>query len=196
MTTDFFKKNDFGARVDWNFNLLFDDENLNKFAKYYREKLVDFAELYPMQPDESLHCTIARIGIESDFRESEMLVAADKIARKLVNWNAQNEKILVSPPFLWFGVIFSHLSPDEKLREIFDSVREVISFPGDDHFFPHITLAYNRDNSNEEKTYDKLMKISPIPCKIARAKLVLERQTQNRELGRYEHEIVREIMTF
>ncbi len=74
MAQDHFERhNHYDGVVDWNFNVVYQQEpSIVAMAQAY-EPLLERPELYEPIPTEWLHATILRVGALEDYTEEEML---------------------------------------------------------------------------------------------------------------------------
>lgn len=73
MSTDHFQKHNYQAgKVDWNFNLIFDDQPQVAAMVSQYAKPLDQPGLYPPVPAKWLHATILRVGTTDEYTKAEM----------------------------------------------------------------------------------------------------------------------------
>ena len=80
MAIDHFKKHAYQTnKVDWNFNILFNDQpQVAQTAKMYVQAL-SHPGLYPPIPAKWLHATILRIGLVDDYTKDELLAVTKQL---------------------------------------------------------------------------------------------------------------------
>lgn len=162
MATDHFKKHSYQkGSIDWNFNILFDDQpQVGKAAKKFAQAL-DHPGLHAPIPVQWLHMTILRVGYTTDYTDAEMAEVAKRLAPKL---EAMNMPELVFGSWIIFGGTPNLIAaPWDKLEAVFaavmDTMKEVAGAkrcPSPERFIPHMALAYGGDYDTETKLVQRL----------------------------------------
>jgi 2'-5' RNA ligase len=197
MAIDHFKKWGFQAnRVDWIFNILFNDQpQVAELAQQY-EPLIKHPGLHKPVPGQWLHATVLRVGFLEDFTDAQMLAVAKDLEPKLAAMKMQ--QLMLGQWWLWNGGPVLHIMPDSQLQEMFgyllDSLTKIIGrnrLPTELQFIPHITLAYPKTYDDELDLYRQLQS-HPIEGTEIRAKR-LSLIKQHIEDDYYAWEIVKDI---
>lgn len=186
------------AKVDWNFNLVFDGQPA--VAEMVREyaKVIRHPGLYDPIPTEWLHATILRVGLTDDYTEEEMLAVAAKLQESLAE--------LVLPEFsfdswwLWSGGVVLHISPDDEFTKLYDHVVKALEqVVGPERttrsphgsFMAHMGLAYPKTHNKEYEIHEQLVEYPVKPAKFRATNMPLIRQWPTN--GHYEWEVVKDI---
>jgi 2'-5' RNA ligase len=160
------------GKTDWNFNILFDDqpqvaEMVSRYASLLKRD-----DLYPPIPTQWLHMTILRVGFTTEFTAAEMQQVATQLSPALAEMRLP--AFTIGPAWMYKGYPLLHLAPAEPLEEIFQHVlsalRQVVGvqrlpLPVDrpaTKLIPHVSLAYTRDDTNEQEL-EELLTAHPIP---------------------------------
>lgn len=155
MAFDHFIKHQYSReRVDWNFNILFNDQpQAAELANRYRP-LIKHPGLYEPVPREWLHSTILRVGFLEEFSESEMSDVVKVLESKLTNLEVP-ELFLGQRWWLWNGGPVLSITPKKELQELFQHVLDSLtSVVGRDRL-PALTIASERQPM---KTLDRVLK--------------------------------------
>jgi 2'-5' RNA ligase len=203
MAEDHFKIHSYmkDDKVDWNFNILFNDlPQVNGMAERYA-KLLDHPGLYPPVPPQWLHLTILRVGFTVDFTESEMQAVASRLRPKLASLKLP--EFTLGPAWVYKGYPLLHIAPEEPLDQIFQIVvRELKAVVGEDRMphpvdrpitklVPHVSLAYTRKYDSEDEV-QAILTDNPIPPVLFRPSyLSLVKQRPLRQ--HYEWEVIENI---
>jgi 2'-5' RNA ligase len=195
---DHFEKNSYQAgKVDWNFNIVMSgNKDLSHTMDEYAAALTD-PGLHKPVPAEWLHVTILRVGFTSDFTEKEMKRVVVALRPRLSAIRAP--MVALDGWWIWSGNVVTHVSPDDKLRPIYDAViasmKEIL---GSDRtlesphgrFLPHLTLAYSRTRDDELELHRRLetARITPVEFLVDRVSLVRQHVVD----GHYEWDVVDE----
>lgn len=115
MAIDHFDKYRFQEnRVDWNFNILFDDQpQVAELASKYAS-LLQYPGLHKPVPGQWLHATVLRVGFLEEFSEAEMLEVAELIEQKITK--IKIPELILGQWWLWDGNPVLHITPDEQLQ--------------------------------------------------------------------------------
>jgi hypothetical protein len=185
--------------IDWNFNVVFDEQpSIVEMAKAYRPFLQK-PELYEPIPDKWLHATILKVGTTEQYTEDEMLAVAEKVQNRLSG---------IKFPRFHFGdlkiihgnVAFA-IEPEKELEKLYiavsESLEEVVGAerttqPPYGHFLAHCSLVYTKNRKNEAETEAELRaaNITPASFHIHHMPLITQKPTN----GHYEWEIVKDIV--
>lgn len=197
MAVNHFKKWGFQTnRVDWNFNILFNDQpQVVELARQYGP-LIKHLGLHKPVPGQWLHATVLRVGFLEDFTDAEMLAVAEDLKPKLAAMKIP--QLMLGQWWLWNGGPVLHITPDLQLQEMFgfllDSLTKVVGrdrLPTKPQFIPHITLAYPKTYDDELDLYRQLQS-HPIEGTEIRAKR-LSLIKQHIEDDYYAWEIMKDI---
>lgn len=200
MAKDHFKEHSYQKDgIDWNFNILVGEQSdVMRMANDYAPALLACEGLYDPIPLAWLHMTILRVGLTSEFTESEMDRVADVLELKLSH--IQLPELIFDSWWQWGGNIVFHISPHDELSKVYDAVVEALrEVVGEDrarvtphgHFIPHVTVAYTKDHHNELATSKTLSGVHVKPAKFRAPRIALIRQWPTE--GHYEWEIIREL---
>jgi hypothetical protein len=200
MSIDHFEKHQRKSPIDWNFNLLFDNQTeVIELSKHYKPAL-EHSGLYDPIPVDWLHATILRVGLLEDYTEQEMLAVADSLQLKLNGLSLP--EFHFDSWWLWGGNVVFHLSPDKEFGQLYNAVikslQEVVgkartTKTPHGHFIPHTALAYTRthDYKTEKEIYNKLI---AVPSKSASFKATnISLIKQHSINGHYEWEVIRRV---
>ncbi len=183
------------GEVDWNFNILFDDQpQVGEMVRKYDE-LISHKGLYPPIPSKWLHITLLRVGLTTQYSEKEMLDVVEKLVPILANFEMPD--LILGPWWVWRGNPVLHVTPDDQLEELYDIITATIkSIVGDriaplPRLIPHLTLAYNRDYNQEKEVHQQLSKKWIAPVLFRANNLSLVRQEQKAPF--YSWELVKSI---
>ena len=194
MAQDHFQKHDtFQGKVDWNFNLIFDDQpQVAELTKEFGQ-LIDHPGLYPPVPTKWLHATVLRAGVVSEFTEEEMLAVVMLLKSSLSE--VEFPEFMLGHWWLWGGNVVLHIAPEDPLQKLFSLVVKTMEsvvgkdrMPTPDKFIPHITLAYCRAYNEELEVYKQLSAklIRPVSFKVTSMPLI----KQSAVYGHYEWEVI------
>lgn len=199
MAVDHFEKHFYKKdRVDWNFNLTFEDQpDVAKMVQKYAQ-ILNHPGLYAPVPIRWLHSTILRVGLVEDFKESEMLEVAGLLQKSLA--------VLDLPQFtfdhgvLWDGSVVLHISPDDEFIKLYNQVIKALGsvvgsdriiYPAYGSYIPHTTLAYSKAH-NSEHEIQQLLIDNPIKTASFEARhMPLIKQWPT--AGHYEWEVIQDI---
>jgi 2'-5' RNA ligase len=159
MAIDHFVKHKYAReRVDWNFNILFNDQpQVARLARQY-QPLIKHQGLYSPVPTQWLHATVLRVGFLEEFSEAEMLAVADVLAPKLANMRL-SELLLGQRWWLWNGGPVLGITPKHQLQEVFRQVlKALIIVVGRDRL-PALTTD---SASQPMKAFDYFLKASSV----------------------------------
>ncbi len=183
--------------LDWNFNIIFDDQpQVGEMAEAYKPSL-EHPALYPPVPTDWLHMTILRAGFVTEFSDQEMAAVADELKPDLANMRLP--ELTIGSPYLWLGIdnpVF-RVSPEQPMTDVFTAVmgamRKVVGdrTPQTHPFVPHVALAYNRDHNQEKELDQQLGESSIPPVKFRATKLSLIKQAQT--LPFYQWEVIQSL---
>ena len=174
MAIDHFDKYRFQQnRIDWNFNILFNDQpQVAELASKY-EPLLEHPGLHKPVPGEWLHATVLRVGFLEEFTEAEMLETATLLEQKITE--IKMPELMLGQWWLWGGNPVLHITPDDQLQQLFRALiaalTEIVGkerLPEKLQFIPHITLAYSKTYDDEIGLYKRLQD-NPIPGVLVRA---------------------------
>lgn len=200
MAIDHFEKHARKSPVDWNFNLVFDNQqSVAELAEHYKATL-EHPGLYPPVPSEWLHATILRVGLLEEYTQDEMLAVAEVLQSKVSNLELPEFRF--DSWWLWGGNVVFHLSPGEQLAQLYDALESALNEvlgssrtakTPHGNFIPHATLAYTRthDHHSEKEIYDRLMALPAKTTTFSAANISLIKQWPVN--GHYEWEVVRQI---
>lgn len=200
MAEDHFKRhNHYDGVVDWNFNVVYEqDPAVVAMAEAYAP-LLKRPELYEPIPTEWLHATILRVGPLEDYTETEMLAVAELVQQKLEGM--QFPEFNFGQHVLVHGNVCFKIEPESELEKLYIAVTESLEkVVGADRatkspygeFIAHTSLAYTKDQDNEAEI-DNLLKradIAPAKFKISHMPLIKQRPVN----GHYKWEVVRDIV--
>jgi len=200
MAIDHFKAHYYQKdRVDWNFNILLDDQpDVIRMVNEYAPLLVQEG-LYPSIPAKWLHMTILRVGLTDDYTEDEMYRTADILAPKLATLKLP--QLSFDSWWQWGGNIVFHISPHDDIVPVYNAVIESLrQVVGNDrtartphgNFIPHVSLAYTKDHHNEMKIIEVLSQSNIKPARFYAKSLSLLRQRPTDD-GHYEWQIVKDM---
>jgi 2'-5' RNA ligase len=190
------------GKVDWNFNILFNDQpQIGELATEYA-KLLNYPGLYPPVPPEWLHITVLRIGFTTDFTDAEILAVTALLEKPLAAINMP--LCTLDPVCLYKGYPLLSPTPVEPFDQVFQEVLNALkSVIGQERmpnpidrslakFEPHMTLAYTRDYDTEAEL-QKLLTNNPLPpvnFKPSHLSLVKQKAINHR----YEWEVIKELL--
>jgi 2'-5' RNA ligase len=184
MADDHFKTNLWQpGEVDWHFLItLHDQHHMRSIVEHYAH-LYHHPGLYPPIPFQWLHMTIVRIGSATTIAHEAMTAVVDHLRPTLARMTLPD--MLLGPWWLWTGSVVLHVTPEEPLTRLFDSVMTALTVvlgdkaPKPSAFIPHVTLAYARTYQQELEVHKQLSAqwIDPIPVRIQALSLVKEKQT-------------------
>ncbi len=110
------------GRIDWNFNLLFNDQpQVPQLAAKYAP-LLQHPGLHKPVPGQWLHATVLRVGFLEDFTETEMLAVADRLEHKLTNMKMS--ELRLEKWWLWNGGPVLGITPKRQLYTIYGYLME------------------------------------------------------------------------
>ena len=148
-------------RIDWNFNILFNDQPQVAELAHQYAPLLNHPGLHKPIPAEWLHATVLRVGFLEEFSQDEMLAVAEKLELQLAN--IKMPQLMLGQWWIWNGGPVLHITPDTELQELFDllvdALIEVVGrqrLPEKLQFIPHVTLAYPKTHHDELGLYKKL----------------------------------------
>ncbi len=180
MSTDHFQKHDYQAgKIDWNFNIVFDDQPQVAAMVEKYAKLLDHPGLYPPIPSQWLHSTILRVGTTEEYTEEEMRAVAEALKPKLAG--LQLPELKLGPWWMWGSTPVLHMAPEDPIDELFELIMAEIEkvvgknrMPQPTRFIPHVTLAYTRTTDKAIEVYEKLLAnpIPPVTFKASRMPLI------------------------
>jgi 2'-5' RNA ligase len=186
------------GQVDWNFNLVFDDQPaVAKMAQEYA-KAVKHPGLYEPIPEQWLHSTILRVGLIDDYTDAEMLAVSAKLQKSLEQLSLP--EFAFDSWWLWSGGVVLHISPGDEFSKLYDHVikalelvvgAERVSYSPHGRFIPHMGLVYPKTYNKEHEIHKQLVEHPVRPVKFRVTNLSLIRQWPTG--GHYEWEIVRNI---
>jgi 2'-5' RNA ligase len=199
MAQDHFERHKhYDGVVDWNFNVVFDNQpSVVAMAQAYAPVL-NRPELYGPIPTEWLHATILRVGKLDEYTEAEMLAVAEKVQAGVTS--------MTLPEFhfgdfvMIYGNICFRVEPESELEKLYRVVAESLeSVVGAKratetpygHFIAHTSLAYTK-SQNHEAEIEAAMKatnVEPAKFRITNMPLIKQRPTN----GHYEWDIVKDI---
>ena len=199
MALEHFEKHSYQkGKVDWNFNILFDDQpQIVQIAKEYA-KLLTHPVLYPSIPTQWLHATVLLVGTTDEYSEAEMLQVAEKLTPELAKLSLH--EFLLGPWWIWSGNPVLHITPEGPLVELFNltlsTVKEVVGekrTPKPSRFIPHITLAYSPTYDGEKEVHSQLSTkhIKPVKFRVSKLSLVKQRQASSY----YDWKVIKELKT-
>lgn len=173
------------GHVDWNFNVLFNDQpEIARMAKAYAP-YIRHPGLYPPVPGEWLHMTVLRAGYTTEYTDAEMAAVAGILETRLKSMKTPG--MTLGPWRIWKGggpVL--RVVPEDPMIDIFNailaSMKKVVGSsrtPKPPDFIPHVTLAYNRDYDRPGELRDLLMasSIEPVRFKVGALSLIKQEQT-------------------
>lgn len=180
MATDHFTKYKWQEdRVDWNLNILFNDQpQVAEYVAQYKDAL-QHPGLHKPVPSEWLHATVLRLGFLEEFTEAEMLELAARLEARFAE--LRMPEFLIGNWWIWGGNPCVHFTPDEPLREVFAViVAELTGIVGVERlpkklsFTPHITLAYSKTYNDEVGVLRQLeqVKVPAVPFKAKSVALI------------------------
>jgi 2'-5' RNA ligase len=199
MVEDHFLKHYYRSnRVDWNFNILFDDQpSVGQMAECYKSS-ISHPGLYPPIPARWLHATILRVGLLEDFSEAEMLAVTDILKVSLAR--LELPVFTFESWWIWDGSPVLHISPGNQFMKIYDHVvaalqqtigKDRTNRPSYGDFIPHMSLAYTRAQDAEGEIYDQLAAHPIAPASFQVSNLALIKQWPTGD--HYEWEVIRRI---
>jgi 2'-5' RNA ligase len=199
MAQDHFERHKHHAgTIDWNFNVVFENQpSVTAMAAAY-EPLLDRPELYDPIPPKWLHATILRVGTVDEYTEAEMLAVAEKVQAAAAN--------ITLPEFHFgelvtvFGNVCFIIEPKAELEKLYNIVAESLESvvgPGRatktpyGKFISHTSLAYSRAQNNEAAIEAELKQahIAPAEFRVTRMPLIKQWPTD----GHYEWDIVKDV---
>ena len=141
MARDHFEKHSYQkGKIDWNFNILFDDQpQVAQMAQKYA-KLLDHPGLYPPIPPQWLHATVLRIGTTDEYSEVEIMQMADKLESKLASLSLP--EFLLGPWWIWSGNPVLHITPEGPLAELFKLTLSMVEEVVGENRTPKYVKAY------------------------------------------------------
>ena len=199
MAQDHFEQhNHYDGVVDWNFNVVYDNQPTIVAMTQAYAPMLSRPELYDPIPTEWLHATILRVGTVEDYTEAEMLAVADKVQAAVAN--------ITLPEFhfgnhvMIYGNICFKVEPESELEKLYNIVAESLESvvgPGratktpHKRFIAHTSLAYTKTQNHEAEIEAEInaANIEPAKFKITRMPLIKQRPTN----GHYEWDIVKDI---
>ena len=200
MAQDHFERhNHYDGVVDWNFNVVYQqDPAVVAMADAYAP-LLKRPELYEPIPTEWLHATILRVGTLEDYTETEMLAVAELVQKKLDG--IQFPEFEFGHHVLVHGNVCFRVEPESELEKLYIAVTESLEeIVGPDRatkspygeFIAHTSLAYTKNQDNESEISDVLSKanITSAKFKIKHMPLIMQRPTN----GHYEWEVIKDIV--
>lgn len=200
MAEDHFKRhNHYDGVVDWNFNVVYQqDPAVVAMAQAYAP-LLKRPEFYEPIPTEWLHATILRVGPLEDYTETEMLAVAELVQQKLEG--IQFSEFNFGHYVLVHGNVCFKIEPESELEKLYIAVTESLEkVVGADRatkspygeFIAHTSLAYTKDQDNEAEIDGMLnrVNIASAKFKISHMPLIKQRPIN----GHYEWEVVRDII--
>lgn len=189
------------GKVDWNFNVLFNDQpQVSNMVQSYAP-LLRHPGLYPPIPAQWLHLTVLRAGFTTEFTEAEMQAVATTLAPNLAALDIP--ELTLGPAWVYKGYPLLHTTPEEPLDQLFQCVVQGLrAVVGEDRmprpvdrsltkFMPHVALAYTRDYAAEEEVRTILADtpIPPVSFRLSYLSLVRQQPMS----GHYEWEVVKNI---
>jgi 2'-5' RNA ligase len=200
MAQDHFERHKHHAGVvDWNFNVVFENQPAVAAMAEAYAPLLDRPELYDPIPAKWLHATILRVGtVDDEYTEEEMLAVADKVQAAVVNFTLPEfhfgELVTV------YGNICFIIEPRTELEKLYNIVAESLeSVVGPERatktpygrFISHMSLAYSRAQNNEAAIEAELKQahIAPAEFRVTRMPLIKQWPTD----GHYEWDIVKDV---
>lgn len=199
MIQDHFERhNHHAGAVDWNFNIVFDNQSeLAAMVEAYKPLLVR-PELYEPIPTQWLHGTILRVGKLEDYTEDEMLAVAGKVQDRL--HGIQLPRFSFEELMIVNGNICFRITPEDALEQLYIAVTEALqevvgaertaTSPHGD-FLAHTSLVYRKSQYDEAAMYEALgaAGIKPATFTIKRMPLIKQRPVG----GHYEWDVVKDI---
>lgn len=155
MAIDHFKKHFHGTdSIDWNYNILFNNQpHVTKIAQEY-SKILNPKNLYPPIPGRWLHITILRVGLTTEFTQEEMLSINKELKPNLKN--IEMPKMVFGPPVILDECPVLRVIPEEPLNRLFELVLSAAAnvvgaqrAPKLNKFTPHMTLAYTKASEKD-----------------------------------------------
>jgi hypothetical protein len=199
MARDHFEKQAYKpGQVNWNFNLIFDDQSMVAYMAKQYANIIQHPGLYSPIPALWLHSTILAVGPTDGYTEAEMLEVAVKLQQSLA--------VISLPEFsfdswwLWGGNVVLHISPDDEFTKLYNHVVTALSsVVGPDrtthtphgNFIAHTAMAYSKTHHKEHEVHEQLAAHPIKPVKFKATHLPLTRQWPTE--GHYEWEVVRDI---
>lgn len=184
------------GRVDWNLNILFNDQpQVAAYAARYHEAL-QHPGLYKPVPGKWLHATVLRIGFFDDFSEAEMLEYAARLEARFAN--IRMPEFLLGQWWIWGGNPCVHFTPRDPMKEMFAIVMEELTalvgvdrLPDKQYMTPHITLAYSKSYDDEVGLHRQLEEVSApaVPVRAKSVSLIKQWIVDHH----YEWEVIKEI---
>lgn len=200
MVQDHFERhNHYEGVVDWNFNIVYNDQpSVAAMAQAYAPVLRQ-PYLYDPIPGQWLHATILRVGKVEDYSEAEMLAVAEKVQQ-----GVQDLRLLefhFGKQVQVFGAFCFRIEPEAELAKLYQVVVESLeSVVGPERttrapygdFIAHTSLAYSRQRDNEAETENLLhqVHIEPATFQVHHMPLIKQRPIN----GHYEWDIVKDII--
>ena len=198
MAQDHFERhNHYDGVVDWNFNVVLNDQpSIAEMAAQYRP-LLTRPELYDPIPPEWLHATILRIGKEDEYTETEMLAVADLVQERLDDITLS--EFHFGEPVLIYGNVCFKIEPESELEKLYTIVTESLETvvgpsratkSAYGHFIAHASLVYTKAQDNEQEIEEllKAANIAPATFRIHHMPLIKTRPTQ----GHYEWDVIKD----
>lgn len=200
MIQDHFERHSHHAgAVDWNFNIVFNNQpEVATMAEAYKPLLTK-QEFYEPIPTQWLHGTILRVGKFEDYTEDEMLTVAGKVQDRLRG--VRLPRFSFGELMIVNGNVCFRITPDDALKQLYtavtESLHEVVgaertakSPHGD--FLAHTSLAYRKFQYDEAAMYQALSAadIKPATFTIKHMPLIKQRPVG----GHYEWEVVKDIL--
>jgi 2'-5' RNA ligase len=200
MATDHFERHGVQpGHVDWNFNVVFNDQpDVAQMAEEYAE-IIRHPGLYPPIPSQWLHSTILAVGSTDDYTEEEMLAVAAKLQSSLAQLTLP--EFVFDSWWLWSGGVVLHISPADEFTKLYDHVIEALkavvgpertTYSPHGKFVAHTGLAYPRTHHAEPEINRQLSSRLVKPAKFKATHMPLIRQWASG--GHYEWEIVKDII--
>ncbi len=201
MAQDHFERHSHNAGqagvLDWNFNIIFDEAAVHRWAEEY-SSLLKRPELYEPIPPQWLHSTILRVGRYEDYTQEEMLQVADRV-QELVRDVKLSTCQFGTYKNIHGNVTFA-LTPEEQIEKLYSAVvtalEEVVgperaTKSPYGRFISHTSLAYTGTQDNEA-AIDESMHSAGIKSptfRIRHMPLIKQRPVD----GHYEWEIVKDV---
>lgn len=184
--------------VDWNFNVVFNDQlSVAAMAEAYKPLLLK-PWFYEPIPTNWLHATILRVGTLAEYTEEEMFAVADK-AQTRVN-ELQLPEFHFGSHVIIHGNVCFKIEPEAELEKLYTAVTEALqevvgtkraTKSPYGHFIAHTSLVYTKTRENEADTEAELRAANIEPAKFRIHHMPLIRQHPTN--GHYEWEIVKDI---
>lgn len=199
MAQDHFERhNHHDGVIDWNFNVVFDDQpSVAAMADKYRS-LLQQPYFYDPIPTQWLHGTILRVGTVDEFTEQEMLQVADKVQERLKTVHLP--EMHFGDHVIIHGNVCFKIEPESELEKLWTAVdaslTEIVGpsrtrKPPYGRFIAHTSLVYSKQRDNEAETEKVLQEanIKPARFHVHHMPLIKQRPIN----GHYEWEVVRDI---